>query len=111
MWVNAGITTSGGNFNSTGSDFDNTNGVIATGGGDLTLTHTGDISINANMTVDDASISGDTIAFGNATLSANDVTLTALGAVTGGTATNDISISGGGASLSISGASVERARI
>ncbi|MBW1707448.1 MAG: hypothetical protein JRJ86_20185, partial [Deltaproteobacteria bacterium] len=45
--INAAITTNGGNFTSTGVDFDNTGGTISTGAGALTVNHTGNVTVGS----------------------------------------------------------------
>jgi len=47
--INNTITTNGGTFASSGSDFDNTGGAITTGGGTVTIDHSGTVTVGANI--------------------------------------------------------------
>ncbi|MBU1007152.1 MAG: filamentous hemagglutinin N-terminal domain-containing protein, partial [Candidatus Omnitrophica bacterium] len=55
--INAAIGTNGGTFASSGTTFDNTGGAITTGGGTVDITHSGAITIAADITSTDAAIS------------------------------------------------------
>ncbi|MBT4444964.1 MAG: filamentous hemagglutinin N-terminal domain-containing protein, partial [Waddliaceae bacterium] len=70
--INSAITTNGGNFSSAGANFDNTNGIITTEGGTLTIDHAGHgiISAELNTGAGDISITTETISItaGNDTI-------------------------------------------
>jgi len=57
--VNSAVTTNGGSFSSIGTTFDNTGGAITTEGGSVALTHTGAVTIGAN--IDTSSVTGGAI--------------------------------------------------
>ncbi len=75
--VNAAITTNGGAFNSTssGGTFDNTGGIINAGAGNAIITHTGAVTLGANVSGADISAT----ATGAALTVAANVALTATG--------------------------------
>ncbi|NOY80188.1 MAG: filamentous hemagglutinin N-terminal domain-containing protein, partial [Kiritimatiellaeota bacterium] len=47
--INAAITTNGGTFDSTGTDFDNTGGTITTGGGNVLIDQKGAVTVGATI--------------------------------------------------------------
>ncbi len=109
--LDAAITTNGGSFSTAGDTFENTDAIISTSGGNVTLNHTGAVTISANMVLGagTATIDGSSIAFSTtvaATLSAQIANLTASGAITSGMATNDIVVSGMAAAISLSGSAL-----
>ena len=55
--VGQAITTNGGNFQSSGVNFDNTGGPLTTGAGSVNLNHTGPVTVGAKITTADAPIS------------------------------------------------------
>lgn len=93
--VAAAIATNGGDFRTTGVQFSST-ATISTAGGDIELTHTGTITIGANIntgagTSTISSTTGNIAFSGNSSLTTASASLTATaGAITSGTATNDI---------------------
>ena len=104
--VSGAITTNDGSFTSTGIDFANS-GAIAAGDGAVTITHTGDVTLGANITTTAAAAvttTGGDIAFdGGATLTADLATLTAAGTITADEAGTDINTSGGAITLNGTG--------
>ncbi|MHC4125801.1 MAG: hypothetical protein ACYSRR_05020, partial [Planctomycetota bacterium] len=50
--------TTGGDFTSSGVDFDNTGGIITTGGGDIAINHTGTTTLGADLDSGGGSMSG-----------------------------------------------------
>ncbi|WP_182871092.1 S-layer family protein [Stieleria mannarensis] len=82
------VTTNGGTFTSSGVDFDNSGGAITSGDGQVTLTHTGEITVGAAIDagVGDADLQttgGDIV--GGGTVTAATLTLNASGGIGVGT--------------------------
>ncbi|MHC4630030.1 MAG: NosD domain-containing protein, partial [Planctomycetota bacterium] len=56
--IGAAVTTAGGSFTSSGVDFDNTGGIITTGGGAIAVNHTGTVTLGADLDPGAGSMSG-----------------------------------------------------
>jgi hypothetical protein len=104
----ANITTNGGLLESNGSAFDNTGGVISTSGGNITLTQSGAVTIGDDLNAGsgNVTISGSSVTLVAATISGNSAAINSSGAITGGNQISDIAVSGAGAVISLSGASL-----
>lgn len=104
--INSGVTLSGGEFSSSGVLFQNA-AAISTGGGDLTITHTGAISLDNDLNAGGGSATISTTAASNiafasgTTLTADSASLSTAGAITAAGTTTHVDITGGG-NLSLS---------
>jgi trimeric autotransporter adhesin len=87
--IAADIVTNGGNLLTSGVDFTSTAGTITTGGGNLTLDHTGDVAL------------GSTVALGGGNLTSGGASFTSTGAVS--TSGGDITLNHTGGAVSIEG--------
>lgn len=85
--INLAINTEGGNFESTGVNFDNTGGAIITAGGNLTINHTGNVTVGSSLNSGAGSInvsSGGALALNQSltTTSGGTIDLDSIGAIT-----------------------------
>jgi hypothetical protein len=110
LGASGSISTSGGSFSSSGVNFTNAaGGTITTGGGDVTLTHTGPVSLNANISAGAGAASITGLTGSNAVSFASGVTLTAAsavidaGAITGAGTSAHIDVSGGAGNITLTG--------
>ena len=97
--VNASVVTNGGQFASTGVDFDNTGGAITTGGGAVSLTHDGSVVVREPIDADTGNV---TISTGGADAGSNNrfanIISSGTVTITGGSG-NDIFLIADGATL------------
>ncbi|MCC6494359.1 MAG: hypothetical protein IT424_15210, partial [Pirellulales bacterium] len=103
--IAADILTSGGTLQASGVDFDNTLGIVDTLGGDITLTQTGTVTIgdDLNAGAGQVTISGSSVTLGAATIFGSNVAIGSAGAISGGNQSSDITVTGMGATISLSG--------